>query len=140
MQKNCGVGPSWPCPTDLSTGLKLSRSGLPGRADTGLVSPLVWDSMVWHSVGRTWPLLQSHIIQSLPKFPTLAASGGGHCRFRLSVANCPNCRSKLGRTGWGYWDLGKQTKKAKPSFGGGTNCTQTLCYLVMKIHMVAFVP
>ena len=92
------MGPSLPCPTVHSTWLKLIGQGnRVGRI--GVVGSLLGDSTVRHSMGRMWPLLQSHTTQSLLHFPTSASPGGVYHMFRLGITSCPHCMSKLRRMG-----------------------------------------
>ena len=78
-------------PRSVGWGVQIGRMGL--------VGPILGCSLVRHSVGRKWPLLQSHATQPLPQFPNLAPSGGAYFRFRLSAAICDHCRIKLSRVG-----------------------------------------
>ena len=68
-------------PLILPHGSSLVRQGhWDGRM--GLVGPLLGGSMVTYSMGRMWPLLQTHTTQSLLESPTLAPPGGAYNRFR----------------------------------------------------------
>lgn len=87
MKEGCRVGLNWPCPSNSSAGLRLSRVGSMDWEDR------TSESSTWRQHGQE---LDGENVTPISEL-TLAPPERVDHRFRLGTASCPHCRSKLGR-------------------------------------------
>lgn len=72
------------------------------------MGPVTWGQHGGHTMGRMWPLVQSHATQPLLESSTLAfqqehITGSGWVQPAVPTAGASSAR-------WGHWDLEKQIK------------------------------